>query len=236
MPQVASVLRVQPFNVSSSTRGAAAWQAVLTTASINVTGCEGAPAALAPLLSAAGIAQPTRGTAAGSGTQLQLPALSLSGVRVARVASSAARWRVKSTPALASLSLRHGATAVATFSVQYTRGTGSDDWVVVSGHVTVTNPNLVEALTLVKVTASIVLPAGVPRSSASSSKAASADSSSSPVLEVLAHCPRDAASGAVAVSGQLVGSGALQCALQQRHCWRLPALKTPQEALQAAAG
>jgi hypothetical protein len=145
------------------------------------------------------------------GPILALPMLSLGPVQVTQIQHST--WSVTSSPSVKHLALQYNESSWNSFMVQYSRQPGGSSYSL-SGVLSIKNPNLLEPLILTKISVDLDLPGGSGPgfSPDASTPGLSQDSSVgfSHEGQAVVNCPRDQ-SGAVAVEGQMVGSGVLEC-------------------------
>jgi hypothetical protein len=186
--QVVNYVRVHPLNGSIM---APAHQS--SSATVDITGCSplGSLAAANPVSAAAVNAVASTFSQLGaSGTKLALPVVTLQPLEVRQVTSYI--WSVKNTPITPNIKLPYRQIFRAAFMVQYKRS-APPPGVTISGTLTIRNPNLLDPVVLAQAQVEL----SIPGSTGVSARA-------------WANCPRDAA-GLAAVSGQLLGSGTLQC-------------------------
>jgi hypothetical protein len=164
-----------------------------SSATADVTGCSplGSLAAANPVSAAAiNAVASTFSQLGASGTQLALPAVTLQPLEVRQVTSYI--WSVKNTPITPNVKLPYRQIFRAAFMVQYKRS-AAPPGVTISGTLTIRNPNLLDPVVLAQAQVEL----SIPGSTGMSARA-------------WASCPRDA-TGVASVSGQLLGSGTLQC-------------------------
>jgi hypothetical protein len=101
-------------------------------------------------------------------------------------------WSVKNTPVTPDVKLPYRQVFLAAFMVQYKRS-AAPPGATISGTLTVRNPNLLDPILLAQAQVELSIPG-----------------STGPSARTWASCPRDA-SGFASVSGQLLGSGTLEC-------------------------
>jgi hypothetical protein len=185
---VVNFVRVHPLN--GSIMAPASQSSVAT---VDITGCSllGGLAAANPL-SAAAISTNTSSYSqlGASRAKLALPIITLQPLEVRQVTSYV--WSVKSTPITPNVKLPYRQVFRAAFMVQYKRS-AAPPGATISGVLTVRNPNLLDPILLAQAQVELSMPGGT-----------------GPSARAWASCPRDAA-GYSSVSGQLLGSGTLDC-------------------------
>lgn len=186
--QVVNFVRVHPLNGSIM---APAFQS--SSAIVDITGCSpfGGLTAANPL-SAAAISSITSAYSqlGASGAKLALPIVTLRPLEIRQVTSYA--WSVINTPITPNVKVQYRQVFRAAFMVQFKRS-AAPPGATISGVLTVRNPNLLDPILLAQAQVELSMPGGT-----------------GPSARAWASCPRDA-SGYAAVSGQLVGSGTLEC-------------------------
>jgi hypothetical protein len=164
-----------------------------SSATIDITGCSplgGLAAANALSAAAVRSSSSSYSQLGASGAKLALPIVTLQPLEIRQVTSFT--WSVKNTPITPNVKLPFRQAFRAVFMVQYKR-TAAPPGVTISGALTVRNPNLLDPLLLAQAQVELSIPGSTGQSA-----------------RAWASCPRDG-SGYASVSGQLLGSGTLQC-------------------------